>query len=450
MKRIVDYYLLHWKHYQFRKPLLLRGARQVGKTFAVRELGKTYENFVEINFEVSPGLRSIFEYDLKPERIIQALSMELGQSIIPGKTLLFIDEIQAVPQAIIALRYFYEMMPELHVIGAGSLLDFAIQQVGVPVGRVQFLYMYPLTFIEYLIAMGDRMIVQEILKHDVKSEMFPTIHEKTLRSLSHYLALGGMPDIIQTWITTKNALDCHIIHQSIIATYRQDFDKYARKQQIKYVEKIFDTIPQQLGQKFKYSAIDGDYRKRELAPALDLLETAYLASKVYYGSGQGFPIGFQTDIFDYKVIPLDVGLNQAQLNLNIAGWFTNPIQEFINKGPLVEAFAGQEILAYSSPRQKNNLYYWHKDSAPQQAEIDYLLPINEKIIPVEIKSGDGRTLKSMHYFLATHKHAPYGIRFSTNNYSLFDKIHSYPLYSIAQVVSENDPEMKAAIESLIA
>ncbi|MDP3788116.1 MAG: AAA family ATPase [Candidatus Chromulinivorax sp.] len=448
MKRIIDHYLLDWKQYQFRKPLLLRGARQVGKTFAVRELGKTYESFVEINFELSPRLRSIFEYDLKPQRIIQALSIELGESIIPGKTLLFIDEIQTCPQAIIALRYFYEMMPDLHIIGAGSLLDFAIQQVGVPVGRVQFLYMYPLTFIEYLVAIKEPMIVQEILTHDLTTEIYPSIHEKILRLLSQYLALGGMPDVISKWITTQNPLDCHIVHQSILQTYRQDFDKYARKQQIKYVEKIFDTIPQQLGQKFKYSTIDGEYRKRELAPALDLLVTAYLANKVYYGSGQGFPIGFQADAFDYKIIPLDMGLNQAQLGLNIAGWFSYPLQEFINKGPLVEAFVGQEFIGYASPRQKSDLYYWHKDSAPQQAEIDYLLPINEKIVPVEVKSGDGRTLKSMHYFLATHQHAPYGIRFSTNNYSQFDKIHSYPLYAIAHVISASNPEMKAAFASL--
>lgn len=448
MKRIIDYYLLHWKAYQLRKPLILRGARQIGKTFAVRQLGTTFESFVEVNFDERPDLKVIFAHNLQPLRIIQELSLQLGQSIIPGKTLLFFDEIQQVPQALAALRYFYEMMPELHVIAAGSLLDFAIAQHGLPVGRVQSLYMYPCSFLEYLVATGDALVVKEILQHDLQTPMFASVHEKILRSLGDYLALGGMPAVIQAWITTKESFDCQIIHQLIIDTYQQDFEKYARVQQIKYVEKVFRAVSLQLGQKFRFHQIEGEYRKRELAPALDLLVTAGLAYQVFYATGQGFPLGFQTNPLDYKVISLDPGLNQAQLKLNISQWFTHGSQEFINKGALVEAFVGQEFLKYSTARMKHDLYYWHKDSAPAQTKVDYVFAIQEQIVPVAVKSGDGRTLKSMHNFLATHPSSSYGIRFSTQNYSLYDKIHNYPLYAIAKVVGEQDAEMMQALKSL--
>ena len=450
MKRIVDYFLLHWKSYQFRKPLIVRGARQIGKTFTIRQLGKTFEHFIEINFDTHPQLGNLFTYDLDPHRIIQELSLQLNQQIIPGKTLLFFDEIQQAPQAIAALRYFYEMMPELHVIAAGSLLDFAVEKHGLPVGRIQSFYMYPLSFIEYLVAIDEKLIAQAILQHNPQTPIFASVHEKTLRLLSQYFVLGGMPEVIQAWLSTHTAFDCHIIQQTIIETYQQDFGKYARVQQIKYVEKIFQAIALQLGQKFKYHHIEGDYRKRELAPALDLLVTAGIAYRVYYTTAQGFPLGFQTDLCDYKVISLDPGLNQAQLQLNTANWFLNPTQEFINKGALVEAFVGQEYLKYSSPRMKHDLYYWHKDAAPNQAEIDYIFLLQEKIIPIEVKSGDGRTLKSMHNFLATHSSSPYGIKFSTQNYSIHDKIHAYPLYAIVQPLAQQDPEMIQALESLLA
>ncbi|MBP6869990.1 ATP-binding protein [Candidatus Babeliales bacterium] len=449
MKRIIDYYLLEWKWSRLRKPLLLRGARQVGKTYAARQLGATYESFVEINLEYEPETHKAFSGKLDPKEIITILSAQIVQKIIPGKTLLFIDEIQACPQAIIALRYFYELMPELHIIAAGSLLDFAIAQVGAPVGRIQALYMHPISFIEYL-ANTNPIIVQTFLDHPATVPIQEPIHTKCLQLLSRYLAIGGMPQAIQDWINYQDPLAISSIHTSILDFYRQDFNKYAKNHEIKYVEKIFNQIPHQLGNKFKYSLIDGDYRKRELSPALDLLITAGIARKVYYAAGQGVPLGAQQSDLDYKVIFLDVGLAQSILKLNLAQWLTQPLQEFINKGSLVEAFVGQELATYSNPATDNNLYYWHKDSSPQQAEIDYLLEIETNIIPIEVKSGDGRTLKSLHRFLDLHTQSPYGIKFSTQNYFVHEKIHSLPLYAIAQVMSNANPSMKNAILSMIA
>ena len=378
-------------------------------------------------------------------------------------------EIQAAPRAIIALRYFYEKMPELHVIAAGSLLDFAINQVGIPVGRVESLYMQPISFIEYFAA-SNKFAVRQLLHHDSSKPIQDPMHTIGLDLLSQYFVIGGMPKSVQQWIDYQKPLQISKINTGILDSYRQDFNKYAKNHEIKYVEKVFDHIPKQLGQKFKYSLIEGEYRKRELAPALDLLVTAGIAKKVYYSAGQGIPLGAQSSDLDYKVIFLDVGLAQARLGLDLAGWFLQPEQTLINKGPLVEAFVGQELAAYAVPHIKNDLYYWHKDSAPAQAEIDYVTTINYQVVPIavpvvasksskkinallersrEVKSGTGRTLKSLNYFLETHEQSSYGIKFSTQDYSVYNNIHSYPLYAIAQVMSEHNPDMKAAIQALI-
>jgi predicted AAA+ superfamily ATPase len=337
MKRLADHYLHSWKNDPYRMPLLLRGARQIGKTFSVRNLGKSFKSFVEINLEEQPDLHAIFEKNLDPERIIAELSIVTKQPINPGKTLLFIDEIQIMPRAITALRYFYEKMPQLHVIAAGSLLDFAIEEVGIPVGRVQSLYMFPLSFIEFLAALNHTALIAEIIDHDPTKEISDVIHAKTLALLGDYCAIGGMPRAVQLWHETKNPLNCAKIHASILDTYRQDFGKYTKNLQIKYVELIFKYISMQLGKKFKYSLIDGEYRKRELSPALDLLVTAGVAHKVLYSAGQGAPLGGQIDPQDYKIIFLDSALSQALLDLDIAGWFTNPLPECVNKGSIVES-----------------------------------------------------------------------------------------------------------------
>lgn len=445
MKRLIGHYLNQWKNDPYRKPLLLRGARQVGKTHAVRGLAQLFPDFLEVNLELVPDARLIFEKDLQPERILRELSLLAKKSINPGSTLLFIDEIQAAPQAILALRYFYELVPQLHVIAAGSLLDFATEQVGMPVGRVESLYMYPMSFMEFLAASQGALLFDEILNRDPTKEMSLVIHNKLLAMLAEYVAIGGMPQAVQLWQKTKDPALCAKIHHTLLTAYRQDFGKYAKKLQIKYVELLFEQIPLQLGRKFKYSLIEGEYRKRELAPALDLLATAGIAHKVFYSAAQGIPIGAQIDPQNYKVLFLDIGLAQAILGLDLAGWFLNPLAEFINKGSLVESLVGQELLAYSNPIQKQSLYYWERQERASQAEVDYVIQQGENAIPIEVKSGRGKTLKSLHLFLESHPHCPYGIRFSTQNYSRYENIHSYPLYAIAQVMASHKEQRQAII-----
>lgn len=445
MKRFVDYFLHKWKSSPLRKPLLLRGARQVGKTYTAREFGKTFTSFVELNLEFNAEAREIFEKNLDPNIIIRKIFVLVDKPIIPGETLLFLDEIQLVPNAIIALRYFYEMMPELHVIAAGSLLDFAIKTVGMPVGRVSSLYMYPLSFIEFLRAIGSGVIIEEILSHELKDEIDGIFHNKFLDLVGQYLAIGGMPQAVDCWRTLQDINACSEIPHTLISTYKQDFEKYAQKYQIKYLNVLFTNIPHQLGRKFKYSEIEGEYRKRELSPCLDLLLTANIAHKVMRTGAQGIPLGAQADLHTFKILLIDVALSQFVLGLKTGTWMLKPLEEFVNKGELVEAFVGQELIAYEHPMREVQLYYWQSETRGGEAEIDYVIQQEADIVPIEVKSGKGTAMKSMKSFLENHIGSTYGIRFSTNNYSIHERIHSYPLYAVAKIIADADKDVKAAL-----
>lgn len=441
MKRLLDWHLQQWKIQTHRKPLLLRGARQVGKTFALRNLGKSFTNFVEVNFEYLKDAKKIFEKDLRPERIIQELNILLSVDITPGSTLLFFDEIQDCPEALQSLRYFYENLPSLHVIAAGSLLDFAIEKIGIPVGRVESLYCYPLSFFEFMIATGHSQFAKLVLEHKKDDEpIAEVIHQKGLELVGQYLAIGGMPEVVSCWIETKNPRQCFSIYQRLIDTYQQDFGKYSKEHQIKYVKELFYEMPRQVGKQFKYSEIHGEYKKRELAPSLDLLCTANVVYKIHHTAGNGLPLGAESNPDWFKIIFLDAALCQAILGLDLGTWFLDPNAEFVNRGSIVEAFVGQELLCYSNPYRKGNLYFWKRAEKQTKAEVDFLYEHKGKVLPVEVKSGDGRTLKSLHLFLQTHPLSPYGLRFSSQNYSRFDPIISRPLYDVFSLAHEDQKE----------
>ena len=444
MKRLIDWHLKAWKNSPKRKPLILRGARQVGKTYAVRQLGKEFEGMVEVNFELVPDARSIFEKDLQPERIIWELGLLAKTPIIPGKTLIFLDEIQAAPQAILALRYFYELMPELHVIGAGSLLDFALEKVGMPVGRVSTLYVYPLSFVEFLSASKEGQLIDAILKQTPFSDI---IHNKLLDLLGHYLVIGGIPESVASWIETKDPRASYEAQKELIQTYQQDFSKYAKKHQIPYLEILFQQIPHFIGEQFKYSSVHGQYKKRELAPCLDLLRRANVVHQITHTAGNGTPLGAEVNLEWFKTILLDVGISQALLGLDLPAWFLNPDKNLINRGAIVEAFVGQELLCYNSPKWKSDLYYWKREEKSAQAEVDYLFDSQGKIIPIEVKSGHGTTLRSMHQFLSEHPKSQTGVRFWAENYSNFDPIQSKPLYAVATLAH---PDQQEALLSLLS
>lgn len=444
-KRLIDFHLDKWKKDPWRKPLLLRGARQVGKTHAVRRLGTQFENFVEINFELLKDAINIFEKDLVPERILRALSLLVNQPIIPGKTLLFLDEVQQAPQAILALRYFYEQVPELHAIAAGSLLEFAIEKVGVPVGRIAMLYMYPMSFMEFLVATGDLLIAREILHHPVGLPMEDPIHTKILDKVGEYLSIGGMPESVERWMNTKDPAESLKVLRQIAIAYEQDFEKYAKKAQVQYLELLFRQIPNFAAKEFSYSDIHGGYRKRELAPALRLLEKAHILHQVLFCSGQGIPIGANTDFNIFKVIYLDVALTQAILGADISIWFLRPLEGFENCGNIAESFIGQELVCYANPESKAQLYFWKRKEKNSAAEVDYLHQSDQHILPVEVKSGHGTTLRSMHLFLDTHINSPLGIRFSSLDYSVYQSIDSRPLYAASSLAHPNQREALNAL-----
>jgi len=438
MQRLISYHLKQWQKEPNRKPILLRGARQVGKTYAVRQLQEAFSgDYLELNLELTPRVKEIFLKDLEPARIIRELSLLTGKTITPGKTLLFLDEIQETPEAISSLRYFYEKLPELHVIAAGSLLDFSIDSISIPVGRISFLYMHPLSFMEFLKAIQQDLLIKEILHHSVEVAFPETVHQKLLEYLATYMAVGGMPEAVKCWVETQNLARCSTIHHELVDTYRQDFQKYSKKLQLKYVDLLFNKVPLQLGKMIKFSRFSEDYRKRELAPCLDLLAKANILYKVTQTSAHGIPLGAEAYPDKYKLIFLDVALSQAVLGANLKEWILKAQQEFINKGALTEAMIGQELLAYSDPHKQPYLYYWQREERASNAEVDYLVQKNEKIIPIEVKSGFGGTMKSMQLFLQSHPNSNYGIRFSMHNYSVFDKIHSYPLYAVAGVFAED-------------
>lgn len=399
-------------------------------------LRKALKVLLKLILNSKKNVCKIFEKDLVPERILEELILFSRQPIIPGKTLLFFDEIQACPDALLALRYFYEQMPHLHVLAAGSLLEFTLEKIGIPVGRVTSLFMYPLSFMEYLVALGENLLVAEILKSTQFSE---TIHTKALDLLGQYLAIGGMPEATASWIETKNALEVFKIHHHLIDDYRQDFQKYAKKHQIVYLEELFDKIPRLVGQQFKYTAIHGEYKKRELAPCLNLLCLANVAHKIHHSAGNGLPLGAESNANWFKIMFLDTALCQATLGLDLASWILDQSNTFVNRGMIIESFVAQELLCYSPAYRKAELYFWKEEGA-SQAEVDFLYDYKNEIIPIEAKSGDGRSLKSLHLFLKKHPSSSYGVRFSPQNYSMFDAISSRPLYAVVSLAHEEQKE----------
>lgn len=438
MKRLIDHYLREWKQRPDRKALLLRGARQVGKTYAVRALGKSYDEMVEINLEMNPEYSDVFRLNLDPHRILRELRLMTGKRLVPGSSLLFIDEIQQQPLAVSALRYFYESMPEMHVIAAGSLLEFAIEQVGIPVGRVASLHMYPMSFLEFLVARGEHPMAEHLIEAHLS--ISDPVHERLLRLVGDFLVLGGLPEVIETWIHHEDLNRCGEVLDIVVAAYRQDFAKYAKRHQIKYVDLVFNEVPALTGRKFKYDALPGAWKARELAPALDLLCKASVVHKVTHSAGNGIPLKAESNPNRFKALFLDVGLAQRIMGADIKPWILDPAAAIRNAGAITEAFVGQELLAYSRPWAKQELHYWHREARASNAEVDYLLPLGDVVVPVEVKSGATGSLRSLRTFLDEKRATtPYGIRFCGQPGSIHEDLHSYAIYAVPHVLREQIP-----------
>ena len=417
--------LLRWKMGQNRRPLILRGARQVGKSWLVRELGRGFPHFIEINFEKQKSLKELFQGDLEIPPLLEKLSLYSGKKIIPGETLLFFDEVQECPEVLQALRYFWEEVPSLHVIAAGSLLDFALEKVGLPVGRVQFLHLYPLSFGEFLTA-TDHQPWRDSIRNGVSDRI---LHEKFLELLHTYLWLGGMPAVVQSWLERRDPRLCQDIQDQIIQADRQDFSKYVRRHRIEHVAQVFAAVPAQLGQKFRFAHVDSEARSYALKEALLLLERAGIVHLIHHSSASRVPLGAGKNEKFFKAFFFDTGLAQKILGLNLKNWSLQPIKTS-NIGPLCEQFVAQEWMAYSQATAAPELYYWHREEKNSQAEVDFLFTKDQQVIPVEVKSGTQGGLKSLHAYLGLHPLIPYGLKISEGFFGEHGNIRELPLYGL--------------------
>lgn len=417
--------LTQWRIDPLRKPVILRGARQVGKSWLVTEFGKQFSSFITINFDKDKTASRIFDGDLNIPKIIQLLALHAQKPLIPGETLLFLDEIQECENALRALRYFKEELPELHVIAAGSLIDFVLENIGMPVGRVQFMYLYPLSFAEFL-TVNNRDDLRKYI-HDLQID--ETIHEKILELLKIYMWLGGMPAVVNAWLTTQNPGDCQRLQDEIIEAYQQDFHKYARDRQIPYVTKVFENVPKQLGCKFKYAHIDSETRSFLLKNALELLIKAGIVYQCFHSSAQEQPLGALINEKRYKVFFFDIGLAQRLAGLDIKQWLFHPLR-VNNSGNMAEQLVAQELISYAPYHKNPQLFYWHREAKSSNAEVDFLIIKNGMIIPVEVKSSRQGSMKSMQMFLENHPHSSYGLKISEGNFSKYHKIQEIPLYSL--------------------
>lgn len=426
MKRDLLVNLTVWKSSINRVPLIIRGARQVGKSWLVREFGRSFSNLVEINFEEDKQAISFFDGDLHIPEILEKLSIYKRQTIVAGETLLFFDEIQSCPNCIQSLRFFKEKFPELHVIATGSLIDFILEKIGMPVGRVQFLYLYPFSFGEYLCAINRDDLRQILIQNPKLSNSFYSI---LLDHLKNYFWLGGMPEVIAAWLMQKDAIVCQEIQDRILIAYKDDFAKYAKQNQIEHVNTLFEYIPTALGKKFKYSNVDNNLTTYALKNALVLLSKAGIAHVCYHSSGHVYPLGAEKNEKKFKVFFLDIGLAQRMLGLNVSEWIVEPLSLKI-LGGIAEQFAASELIAYSEKNKPVSLYYWHRESKGSNAEVDFLWVKNNSIIPIEIKSSSQGGMKSLHLFLETHPKSLYGLKISEVQFGQFDNLREIPLYGI--------------------
>ncbi len=427
MKRFLEKELIFWKNKKDRLPLLLRGARQVGKSYLVEYFGKNhFDNVVVVDFERRPEIKKAFQ-SREPSEIIKQIEIALQQKIVYGKTLLFFDEIQECPEAFISLRYFKELVPELHVIAAGSLMEFLLnhEKYSFPVGRVEFLYLRPFSFLEFLQAVAP-MVAERLRACATSEKILPLEHEELLKWVRQYLFVGGMPAAITAFLTANSLYESQIVHQRIIQSYQSDFGKYATHAQHRYLQMIFQKAPVIVGHVLKYIHIDRESRSRDLKPALSLLEQTGLLLRVFATSAAGVPLHAHVKDHRFKLLYLDVGLLQTACQADATDFFEKDILQ-INSGIIAEQFVGQELLTADSPHLNRSLLFWEKDEG--NAEVDYLITVDAQIIPIEVKAGATGSLRSLHSFMKM-KNSPLGIRISELPLSLEEGVLSVPFYLV--------------------
>lgn len=417
--------LTTWRIDPYRKPLIIRGCRQTGKSWLIDKFGQSFEHYVAINFEKEKSLAQYFKGDIHVTTLLDKLSVYANQKIIPGKTLLFLDEIQACEEAIQSLRYFKEECPDLHLIAAGSLLDFALDKVGISVGRVQFMHLYPLSFGEFLTANGLELLREHLMRQMAD----PVLHNRLLEQLKNYMWLGGMPAVVDAWLNTKDPILSQRIQDELIEAYQIDFHKYAKQHEIPRVQKVFESIPTMLGHKFIYTKIDNDSRVEVIKNAFLLLEHAGIAYPCYHTSAQAQPLASGKNQKKFKAFYFDIGIAQRLLGLDIHQWLLNPLP-LSNQGNMAEQLVAQELIAYSNYRKTAQIYYWHREAKNSNAEVDFIILKGGKLVPIEVKSSKKGSMKSLHMFLASSPNADYGLKISEGDFNQHENLQEIPLYGL--------------------
>ncbi len=445
LKRSALPYLHTWKNKQNKKPIVIRGARQVGKSFLVRLFSQEAGlELLEINFELHLEYAEIFA-SKQPDRIISLLELQTSQKITAGKTLLFLDEIQAAPEVMASLRYFYELLPELHVIAAGSLLEFVLEEhtFSMPVGRIEYLHLGPMTFKEFLAGTGREQLCDFMEQFQIE-DFPPPIHVELMKLFRLYCAVGGMPEAVQTYCANGSMLDVEAIKQSILLTYRDDFNKYGKRVKHTRLQKVFQTLPLQVGNKLKYVHLDRDEKSSDLKKALHLLALARVYTPVYHSAASGVPLRAEINEKMQKPLFLDVGLLLSACGMSYLDIENLNDISLVNTGSICEQFIGQHLL-YSRPFfQEPELYYWCREKRQASAEVDYLQTCGGLIFPVEVKAGKTGSLKSLQIFIQK-KGLAFGVRFNGDLPSIVDahfalpdtqgtfKFLSLPLYMVEEL-----------------
>lgn len=426
MKRKITQQLIEWKNSLARKPLILNGARQVGKTFILREFGReNYKNTVYVNLESNGTVASMFSDDISPSKLIKYLEAETGERILPNETLIILDEIQSCERAVTSLKYFYEETPEYHIAAAGSLLGVAINrnQTSFPVGKVNVMRLYPLDFEEFLTATGNDLLIEQITEcYNNMSPMNEALHKKAIGLYYDYLIVGGMPEAVKVFIETNSYIDSGLVQRSIIDSYTADMAKYASNSEAVKIRACYNSIPAQLAKdnkKFQYKVVQKGGSSTIFGASLEWLKQAGVTLECQRVEQGTMPLPVYADQTSFKIYMSDVGLlvNKSQMSVNTI--ITGEANIFM--GAVTENYIAQQLAAKNYP-----LYYW--TVANSQAELDFVLQKDDKIYAIEVKKGEHVRSRSLSVF--RQKYSPdYAIRFSQKNFGQTEDVISIPLYA---------------------
>ena len=451
IERAIDALLLEWRNSHILKPLLLRGARQVGKSWAVKHLGETFDYYVEVNFEKRHDMKGVFERIHDVHELANSLSMLYNVPVEANKTLLFLDEIQDCPAAIRSLWAFKEDFPELHVVAAGSLLEFALQELpSFGVGRIRSLFVYPFSFDEFLMAEGKSAWVKAKQEAESQRPLLAVLHNDLVQHYRTFLMVGGMPASVAAWVQTHDYRECQTELDDIQLTYYDDFAKYAKKVDPTLLRNTLQSVILQTGNKFTYSKVEGAYRAEEVKKALKLLCDAGIVKRVSHTAANGLPLGAETNDKFRKYIYLDSALLLRILDLDLGGArqltdliLAGTAEDLVNKGGLTEMVLGWELIKYNNPRSQHDLYYWENTADGTRSEVDYIVARDMQVLPIECKSGTSGKMKSLHLFMR-NKHLTEAIRCSLENFAMLEsrdkqangvcrRIHIIPLFAISNL-----------------